>query len=203
LAGAAVAGRPREVADDAIFAATERALARVGYSRLSLAGVAGELAIAPATLVKRFGSRRALLLGFFAWSNRRSADQFAAARLEHGRPLEALTARLLGRARPEPDRAAAVNLGSFYLETMADPEFRRLAAERERIRLAGLRRLLEEAVALGELRGGDLDRLGRVLLAATYGAYQMWAFDESRTLAEWLQDALDSILAPLRTEVRP
>jgi AcrR family transcriptional regulator len=196
-----VAGRPRGVEDDAIFAATERALARVGYSRLSLAEVAGELGIAPATLIKRFGSRRALLLGFFAWSNRRSADQFAVARREHGQPLEALAARMLLRARPEPDRAAAVNLGSFYLETMADPEFRRMAAERERLRMAGLRALLDEAVALGQLRAVDPDALGRVLLAATYGAYQMWAFDDGRTLAEWLQDALDAILAPLRTEV--
>jgi AcrR family transcriptional regulator len=196
-----VAGRPREVEDDAIFAATERALARVGYSRLSLAEVAGELRIAPATLIKRFGSRRALLLSFFAWSNRRSGDQFAAARRGHARPLEALAARMLQRAEPEPDRAAAVNLGSFYLETMADPEFRRLAAERERIRLAGLRALLDEAVALGHLRAVDLDALGRVLLAAAYGAYQMWAFDESRTLAEWLGETLDTVIAPLRLEV--
>ena len=196
-----MAGRPRGIADDAIFAATERALARVGYSRLSLAEVAGEIAIAPATLVKRFGSRRGLLLAFFAWSNQRSLARFAEARREHERPLDALAARLLARARPEPDRAAAVNLAAFYLETMADPEFRRMAAERERIRLAGLRALLDEAVALGHLRAGDLDALGRVLLAAAYGAYQMWAFDEDRALADWLQDAVDTILAPLRTEV--
>jgi AcrR family transcriptional regulator len=196
-----VAGRPRTFPDEAIFAATERALARVGYSRLSLGQVAAEVAIAPPKLVKRFGSRRGLLLAFFAWSNRRSLARFAAARREHERPLDALAARLLAGARPEPERAAAVNLAAFYLETMADPEFRHMAAERERIRLDGLRGLLAEAVALGDLRAPDLDALARVLLAATYGAYQMWAFDEGGALADWLLDALDTILAPLRTEV--
>ena len=56
-----MAGRPRTHSDDALLDATFRAVGAVGPARLTLADVAREAGVAPATLVQRFGSKRALL----------------------------------------------------------------------------------------------------------------------------------------------
>ncbi len=47
--------RPRETSDEDLLAATARAAARHGPARLTLAHVAAESGVAPATLVQRFG----------------------------------------------------------------------------------------------------------------------------------------------------
>src|SRR5215831_8245675 len=56
--------RPRTVSDDQIFAATARAVTRLGPTRLTLADVADEVGLSAAALVQRFGSKRGLLLAF-------------------------------------------------------------------------------------------------------------------------------------------
>src|SRR4051794_38908319 len=59
-------GRPRTVSDAAILEATSRVIGRLGPSRLTLADVAEEIGLVPATLIQRFGSKRGLLLAFAA-----------------------------------------------------------------------------------------------------------------------------------------
>src|SRR5919108_6544573 len=59
---ARVAGRPRTRSDADVFAATYRVVGRDGPARLTLAGVAAEVGLAPSTLAERFGSKRGLLL---------------------------------------------------------------------------------------------------------------------------------------------
>ena len=58
--------RPRLASDADILAAAGRAIGRVGPVELTLADVAGELGLSPATLVQRFGSKRGLLLALAA-----------------------------------------------------------------------------------------------------------------------------------------
>ncbi|MGH2614392.1 MAG: helix-turn-helix domain-containing protein, partial [Thermomicrobiales bacterium] len=67
-------GRPRTVTDAEILAAAERAIARHGPARLTLAHVAAEVGLTPPTLLQRFGSKRGLLLAVAA----RGADEFNA-----------------------------------------------------------------------------------------------------------------------------
>ena len=54
--------RPRQNTDLEILYAAFRAIARLGPSKLTLADVAREADVSPASLVQRFGSKRALLL---------------------------------------------------------------------------------------------------------------------------------------------
>ena len=58
-----MAGRPRTHSDDALLDATFRAVGAVGPARLTLADVAREAGVAPATLVQRFGSKRVAARG--------------------------------------------------------------------------------------------------------------------------------------------
>src|SRR5689334_25246237 len=54
--------RPRETSDEEILAATSRAMQKHSPSQLTLAHVAKEAGVVPATLIQRFGTKRNLLL---------------------------------------------------------------------------------------------------------------------------------------------
>ncbi|MDQ3742446.1 MAG: TetR/AcrR family transcriptional regulator, partial [Actinomycetota bacterium] len=54
--------RPKTVEDDAVLDAALRVVDRAGPAGLTLAAVAEEVGLAPATLVQRFASKRGLLL---------------------------------------------------------------------------------------------------------------------------------------------
>src|SRR5208337_3534196 len=84
--------RPRETSDDAILEATAQAIARYGPVRLTLAHVATELGIAPATLMQRFGSKRGLLLALAKLGTASTEREYAAIRRAHPSPLAGLFA---------------------------------------------------------------------------------------------------------------
>jgi AcrR family transcriptional regulator len=69
--------RPRATSDSAILSAAHRAVTRVGPMRLTLADVAREAGVSPATLVQRFGSKRGLLLALVAAGSGEVEDQWA------------------------------------------------------------------------------------------------------------------------------
>ena len=54
--------RPRKVSDEEVFAATYRAMQRLGPGDLTLAEIAAEAGVTAGALAQRFGSKRALLL---------------------------------------------------------------------------------------------------------------------------------------------
>jgi AcrR family transcriptional regulator len=54
--------RPRQNSDQEILMAAFRAIAKLGPTKLTLADVAKEASVTPASLVQRFGSKRDLLL---------------------------------------------------------------------------------------------------------------------------------------------
>ena len=58
--------RPRTVSDAQILYATQRAMSRLGPTRMTLAAVAKEAGLSAATLVQRFGSKRGLMLALWA-----------------------------------------------------------------------------------------------------------------------------------------
>jgi AcrR family transcriptional regulator len=85
--------RPRAASDSAILSAAHRAVTRVGPMRLTLADVAREAGVSPATLVQRFGSKRGLLLALVAAGSGEVEDQWAPIlALAKQSPLKALFA---------------------------------------------------------------------------------------------------------------
>src|SRR5688572_11388706 len=85
-----VSPRPRTVTDDDILAAAARAMSKVPPTRFTLAEVAREAGLAPATLVQRFGSKRGLLLALAAQSAVSMDACVDMARQAHPSPLAAL-----------------------------------------------------------------------------------------------------------------
>jgi AcrR family transcriptional regulator len=195
-----VPGRPRTASDDDILAATGRAIGRIGPARLTLANVADEVGLAPATLLQRFGSKRGLLLAFSARGAPAAAEAFAAARSAHPSPLAALSAALVGMTRGVRTPAELANHLALLQIDLSDPDFHRHALDQARVVREEIRALLDAAVAAGELATCDTERLARAVQATYNGALVTWAIFREGSVADWLDEELARLLQPYRSE---
>jgi len=89
------AGRPRAFADEAVFPATAHTLARLGYGRVTLAAVSAEVGCTRQALLRRFGSKHALVRACLQWIVTGTADVYRAIRTARDSPLQALRAHFL------------------------------------------------------------------------------------------------------------
>ncbi|WP_329380073.1 TetR/AcrR family transcriptional regulator [Streptomyces sp. NBC_01351] len=197
-------GRPRGIDDAAILHAAVGVMGRTGPARLTLAAVAKEVGLVPATLSQRFGSKRGLLLAL----SERGVDEIgrlhAHVRAEHASPLEALAALTGGAWSAVVTPEEFANHMAFLCSDLADPEFHRLALAAEQAQQAAVRSLLAEAVAAGELRPDtDTAGLARAVRQATTGASVLWAVDREGTLTGRRLDALAATLHPHRPKETP
>jgi AcrR family transcriptional regulator len=191
-------GRPRTASDAAILAATARALGRVGPVRLTLADVAAEVGLAPATLVQRFGSKRGLLLAVRARSTEALVETFAAARRTADSPIEALGAALIGLTCGIDGPEALANHLAFRQGDLGDSEFRDHTLDQSRAMREEIRALLDEAVRAGELVRLQSARVARAVQTTYNGSLATWAVAREGTLADWLREDLDLMLQPYR-----
>jgi AcrR family transcriptional regulator len=189
--------RPRTIDDDALLAAALDLIGRVGPARLTLARVAEEVGLAPATLVQRFGSKRGLMLA----AARRGTDwtgRFAAARA--GAPLvEALVAALAGAAAAVRTPEAMANNVAFLQLDLADDEFRAEALAGARAMRDEIEALLRAALDAGELAGADARALADTVATTYNGALITWAIHREGTIEAWLGERLSAVLAPYAT----
>jgi AcrR family transcriptional regulator len=191
-----MAGRPRTTSDDQILAATARAISAVGPGELTLADVAREAGIAPATIVQRFGSKRALLLAFTARASDGVEAGFAAARRKQASPLQALEGHLvaMGGGMRTPEELSR-HLAFLQLE-LGDPEFHQHTRRHADTMRREIRLLLEAAVDSGELEPCDTTRLADALYVGYNGALITWAILRRGSLAQHLRRQLRFILEP-------
>src|SRR5713226_6873161 len=85
-------GRPRTMPDAAVLEASARVMSRCGPKDFTLAQVAREAGLAPATLIQRFGSKRGLLLALAQMAAEGAGACFEMVRARHRSPLRALSA---------------------------------------------------------------------------------------------------------------
>jgi AcrR family transcriptional regulator len=190
--------RRRTLSDEQLIAATARVIGRVGPARLTLADVAKEAGLAPATLLQRFGSKRGLLLEVARAGTAGVADCFAQVRAAHRSALNAIFSAVEMMAQMAKTPEAVANHLAFLQIDLTDPEFHRLAVEHSRATEDGYRALLEEAVAGGELVRCDTARLARVIGALGGGSMLAWAIRREGPVAAWLRRDLETVLRPLR-----
>jgi AcrR family transcriptional regulator len=202
--------RPRETSDEQIFQATARAIGRVGPGKLTLGDVAGDLGIAPATLVQRFGSKRALLLAFARQGAPagddevpRSGSCFEVVSGRRNSPLAKLEAYVAGMAGMARTPQELANHLLFLHTDLTDPEFHRLALRHARATQKQMTALLDEAVACGQLkRRTDTARLARAIQSMVGGSLMGWAILRSGPAARQLREDVEMLLRPYRTRKR-
>jgi len=188
--------------DAEIIQAATRVIARLGPTGFTLAEVGREAGIAAATLVQRFGSKRDLMLAVAGRGLGVGVEVpescFAAARRETSSPLEALTRGLEDLASMAPTPEELSNHLAFLQIDLTDPDFHELALANALTNRKGIVELLDEAMAAGELRECDTDRLSVAVDAIAGGALINWAIYREGTAREAIRDALETLLGPYR-----
>jgi AcrR family transcriptional regulator len=193
-----VTPRPRTVSDDEILAATVRAMSRVPPTRFTLAEVAREVGLAPATLVQRFGSKRGLLLALSSQAAASMDACFDAVRQSHASPLEALFSAATEMARFSTTPQELANSLAYLQIDLSDEDFHKHILAGSRAMQRGYRALLDDAVAAGELRPGETAALARAVEAIAGGSLIGWAIHRSGSAEAWVRRDLETLLAPYR-----
>jgi AcrR family transcriptional regulator len=189
--------RPRQASDQDILMAAFRAIARLGPTRMTLADVAKDAGVSPAALVQRFGSKRALLLA--AAADAAGGDQyiFPGLRVRHPRPVDALLGladcmTLMGTT-PE---TVANNL-AFQID-VKDDEFHRHALAASLGMRDGIKALVRDAIAAGELIRCDAGRLAAAIHATMNGSLVNWAIHRQGSLVAFVRKDMETVLTPYR-----
>jgi AcrR family transcriptional regulator len=196
-----MAPRPRTIDDAAILEAAGRIVSRHGPARFTLADVGEEVGLSAAALVRRFGSKRGLMLAL-ARAARDSVDTcFDIVRAAHRSPLEALLAAGTEMTRYVTSPEEMANHLAFLQTDLSDPDFYAVMLENSRRIIDGYRRLLDEAVAAHELAPCDSRRLARAVDAMAGGSLIGWAVQREGTAEAWVRCDLTTLLEPYQLAV--
>jgi AcrR family transcriptional regulator len=188
--------RPRQNTDMEILFAAFRAIARLGPNKLTLVDVAREANVSAASLVQRFGSKRALLLAASKDAAGGHTYIFGGLREKHRSPLAALfgLADCMTVMGETPEQVA--HTLAFAQIDLTDTEFHHHARAGSDGFHDGIRALIKEAVAAGELVKCDAGRLARAVQATLNGSILGWAIHREGTLPSWVRRDLKTVLTP-------
>lgn len=182
--------RSKTTSDLEILLAANRALQERGPEQLTLAAIATEAGLAPATLLQRFGTKQRLLSAAAQASCANADAAFKAARTKHKRAIDALRAGLVATAGGSR-RAIANGIAS---ELAQRDERTRVAATTRAMQVErAIRALLEAAMQQRDLPKQPAAPLARLLYAAYRGAVLDWALGGSGTA----RAHVTRVLAPL------
>ncbi len=188
--------RPRETSDGEILAALARVMQRRSPVELTLADVAKEAGVVPATIIQRFGTKRELLLtNCKAWTADVSG-QFAAARAKYGSPRKTLVELFVEFSGFAATPESMANFLAYLQIDLSDPEFRAVLLQQFMTMREETKKLLDDAIAARELRPCDSGELARLVQQANSGAMLDWAVYRKGPLGAWIRRALESLLAP-------
>jgi AcrR family transcriptional regulator len=194
---AAVAGRPRGIDDAVILQRTAEVIGRVGPAKLTLAAVAAEVGIVPATLIQRFGSRHGLLVALAERSAQDAGTAFERLRERHSTPLSALEALAVESMAPMTTPETFANHLAFLCMDLTDPQLHEHALVIHEAQRAAIRSLLNEAVARADLHAEtDTASLAGTIQAVISGTGLSWALDRQGTLPQRLRRELRALLSP-------
>src|SRR5438477_288224 len=124
--------RPRETSDQQILAAAARAMQRLSPVQLTLADVAREAGVVPATLIQRFRTKRELLLAVVKTGPAEVAAQFAASRKKFHSPLKTLIELVVGCTGSAPTPEAMANWLAYLQIDLTDAKFHAFILEQFR-----------------------------------------------------------------------
>ena len=189
--------RPRTISDEALLDAVLGLAHRVGPARVTFAAAAAETGLSAATLVQRFGTKRELLLA----ADRRGIDLWVGAldRSTAASPVARVVEGLVLAVDPDATPEQMANSVAMLQLDLAEPDFH---AETLRGALAVRARVaqnLAAALDAGEVRPGtDVTALATLVEMTYHGAMIGWAIHREGTLADWMRDQIEAVLAPHR-----
>jgi AcrR family transcriptional regulator len=188
--------RPRETSDAEILAALARVMQRRSPVELTLADVAKEAGVVPATIIQRFGTKRELLLANCKAWTADVAGQFAAARAKYVSPLRTLVELFVEFSGFAATPESMANFLAYVQIDLSDPEFRAVLLQQFVTMREESKKLLDDAIVARELKTCDSGELARLLQQVNGGAMLDWAVYRKGPLGTWIRRALEALLAP-------
>jgi AcrR family transcriptional regulator len=189
--------RPRKVSDDEVFAASYRAMSRLGPGELTLAAIAEEAGVTAGALVQRFGSKRSLLLALSGRYANSTMDMFAGLRTAAKSPLAAIRAYGDCLAQMAVSPAALARSLSYLQIDLTDPDFRKHLEVQARATRSELVALIGAAIESRELtRQTNPRQLARTIEAVLAGSMMAWAHYQEGSAGQWMRQDLEAVLAP-------
>lgn len=190
-----VSPRTRTIPDADILAAAGHVIGRLGPKDFTLADVAAEVGLAPATLVQRFGSKRGLLLALAGSSVQQVDACFEQVLAEHQSPVAALIAAASAMAQMAPSPEVLANHLAFLQVDLQDADFHRFALDHARRTRDGYRSLIHDAIEAGELVACDELLLARALEAVAGGSLIAWAIHREGDAATYVRRDVVTLLS--------
>jgi AcrR family transcriptional regulator len=190
--------RPRTTSDEAILDAVLALARRVGPARVTFAAAAAEAGLSAATLVQRFGTKRELLLA----ADKRGIDLWVGAldSSTAASPLARVVEVLVLAVDPDTTPEQMANSVAMLQLDLADPDFHAETLRGARAIRASIAHDLAAALQAGELRPGtDVAALAKLVETTYHGAMIGWAIHRESTLADWMREQVEAVLAPHRT----
>jgi len=158
--------RPRQHTDDELLHLVGESLARSGRAGWTLAEVGADAGVHAATLVKRFGSKRGLLLAL--------SQQWVAglvAQQQTNDPYAELLEWVSSLASPRAERERALADIAMLMEDLVDEQLSTLLARGWKKQVEYLAALMKNAQATGRLRRApDPDLAATAMLDVANGA---------------------------------
>ena len=173
-----------------------------GPGQLTLAHVAKEAEVVPATLIQRFGTKRRLLLAVCRTAPASVPQQFAAARAKYKSALKTLVELYVACSAFASTPESMANGLAYLQNDLSDPEFRAITLAQFKVLQAETRKLLDEAVAARELVKCDTAELARLIQQVNGGSLLDWAVFREGSLATWLRRDLEALLGPYRRSLK-
>ena len=189
--------RPREFSDEVIFHGVYLALCKKGYGSLALTDVSKEIEISPAALLKRFGSKKNLMLAYSDYVIDLTKKSFMEVSNEELTSIDGLKGVFKSAVRLASDPIALANHTSFYLESTRDPDLLEKSQYRLRIIDDETQRLLNLAIERKEIKACDVAIVSNVLQASISGAMLLWIKDTHKTLDELIDGCFKVIFDSL------
>jgi AcrR family transcriptional regulator len=193
--------RPRTVSDEDVLAGAVQVVTRLGPYRATLADVGAEIGLSPAALVKRFGSKRGLLLAIARHGARALPERIASA--AHAQtPVDALIDVLSGIAGAIQTQEEFANHLAFLLLDLSDPEFQQITRRYAIAIESAVDGVLQAGQTAGELAAGDLRALPGAVHAVYNGALITWGMSGEGSPADHVRSRLQQLIRPYRAAIR-
>lgn len=195
-----MSGRPRQVSDEAIFAAVTAAVSESGPDALTIQNVAERVGVTAPAVRQRFGSKRALLLAYAEHQVLNAAQPFSAASADETGPLNQLVEGLVASGAQHGDKRTLTNNLALLQLDLTDAELGVHATNHSRAVLHAIEGLIRQAVADREVKPNvDASALAEAVNTTYNGALVTWAIDGTGPLENWLRKQLEFVLSPHTT----
>ncbi|HWI21346.1 MAG TPA: helix-turn-helix domain-containing protein [Baekduia sp.] len=175
--------RVRSVSDEKIVIAALSLIAKRGTA-MTLAEVGDEVGLSAATVVQRFGSKRALKLEIARIWARLPTPHFHGP----GTPIERLYAGLASTLKMVQTPDHVNNMMAVLHVDLVDDAFRTIIQESLRYNREMIRGVLQEALEAGDLRSCDTHELAGQVQVVGFGALHVWAIQPDGDPVEHVVD---------------